>query len=449
MLLIKNGLIVTMDKEKRIIRDGCLLVRGDRITGIGTAQEVGEVGPGDEVIEAKGMVVIPGFVSTHNHLYSAVVRSIPYAGFEKADFSFISWMERFWLPLLEDKVTREQLYIGTLANCLEHIHSGITTTSDTAEGSYALPGALDMVDQAVMESGMRGVISFETTGRISPQNAQLGLGENVRFVEKARRRGGRVEGRLGVHTTFTCPTELLKQVREEANRLGAGLMMHLADDRWHTFDTTRRFGQRPVKYLEDIGFLGPDVLLFHCSYIDPLQDPEIFRQYDVKVAHNAESNAIFGFWPNMMPLLKAGVTVGLGTDGQTHSMFEIMRTAQMIHRIRYENLEILPDAQVLEMATIEGAKCLQKENEIGSLEVGKKADIVLISDARSTVPLFEHNVASYVVGTCERGDVDMVIIDGNIVVRHGELKTVDEAQVIAECRKEARLLWEKNNWPLP
>jgi len=224
--------------------------------------------------------------------------------------------------------------------------------------------------------------------------------------------------------------------------------MHMADDRWHTFDTTRRFGKRPTRYLEDIGFLGPDVLLFHCSYIDPLEDPEIFRRYDVKVAHNAESNAIFGFWPNMMPFIKAGVTVGLGTDGQTHSMFEIMRTAQMIHRIRYENLELLPDQQVLEMATIEGAKALQMEQEIGSLEVGKKADLVLLTD-RSAVPIFEANVVNYVVSTCERPDVDTVIVDGEVILRHGKFRSVDEQRALALCREEAVKLWKRNGWPTP
>ena len=447
-LLIKNGLIVTMDGDRKVYRNGSIRVEGNRIAEIGTAGKIVAKTLECEVIDATGQIVIPGFVSCHNHLYSAVVRSIPYSGFADADFSFIGWMEQFWLPLLEDRVTREQMYAGTLANCLEHIRSGMTTTTDTAEGSYALPGALDYVDRGATESGIRAVLSFETTGRISEENSQLGLEENIKFFEMAKKRGSRVEGRLGVHTTFTCSTELLQQVRAEATRLGSGLMMHMADDRYHVYDTTRRFGKRPMRYLEDIGFLGPDLILFHCSYIDPIRDPEIFKEYDVKVAHNSESNAIFGFWPNMIPLMQADVTVGLGTDGQTHSMFEIMRTAQMIHRIRYEDLELMPDDQVLAMATIEGAKCLQKEDEIGSLEVGKKADIVLLNN-RSTVPVFEANVVNYVVGTCERTDVDTVLIDGETILRHGEFVKVDEEQVLAHCQEEAVRLWQRNEWPVP
>ena len=129
-------------------------------------------------------------------------------------------------------------------------------------------------------------------------------------------------------------------------------------------------------------------------------------------------------------------------------MFEIMRTAQMIHRIRYENLELLPDQQVLRMATIEGAKVLQMEDEIGSLEVGKKADIVLLND-RSTVPLFEVNVPNYIVGTCERVDVDTVVIDGQVVMRDGEFLLVDEEEVRAQVHEEAVKLWKVNGWPTP
>ena len=447
MLLIKNGIIVTMDADRRIHRNGSILVDGDRIVQIGPVDRI-TVAPETEVIDASGMIVLPGFVSTHNHLYSAVVRSLPYSGYDNIDFSFISWMERFWFALLEDQVTREQIYAGTLANCVDQIKRGITTTSDTIEGSYALPGALFEADRACMESGIRAVLAFETTGRISDENAALGLQENIEFFEMAQKRGDRVTGRFGVHTTFTCSTELIQRVAEEARKRGAGLQMHCCDDRWHSFDTTRRFGKRAVKYLEDIGFLGPDVLLAHCSYIDPLQDPPIFKKYDVKVSHNAESNAIFGFWPNMIPLLQEDITVGLGVDGMTHSMFEIMRTVQMIHRIRYENLEILPDDQVLAMATIEGAKCLQMEGEIGSLEVGKKADILILTN-QSTVPLFEHNVVTHIVSSSDRADVDTVIIDGRVVLRHGKMQTVDEEEVLELCRAEAVKLWEANGWPTP
>jgi len=448
--LILNGLVVTKDNDNRIFRNGVVYVEDNIIKEIGPADKIDVAGlkEGAEIIDASGKIVAPGFVSLHSHLYSAVVRSIPFSGFDNADFSFISWMERFWYPMLEDRVTREQMYIGSLANMLGNIRTGITTTTDTAEGSYALPGAMDHVLQAAEESGMRCILSFETTGRISPENQELGFQENLNLIKKINPKKGRITARIGIHTTFSCPTELLVEARKKSDELGCGIMMHMADDRWHNFDATRKYGKRPTRYLEDIGFLGPDVLLFHCAYMDVWKDPQIFKAHDVKIAHNAESNAIFGFWPDMMPFLKEGVCVGFGTDGQTHSMFEIMRTSQMIHRIKYEDLELLPDSDILTMATNNGAKAVLKDKEIGSLEKGKKADLIMLAD-RSAVPIFEKNVENYIVSTCERADVDTVMVDGKVLLKDGEFTTVDEMEVYAKSKKEAIDLWKKNEWPLP
>ena len=278
-LLIKNGLIVTMDAESRVIRNGTIYIEDNIIKEIGPDSEIGNK-EGVKVIDAHDKLIIPGMISCHNHLYSAVVRSIPYSGFESPDFSFVSWMDRFWLPLLEDRVDQTIMYAGTRANVLDHLRSGITTTADTAEGSYALPGALDAVDKACMETGIRAVLSFETTGRISEQNAAMGLQENINFIKKTRAREyDRIMGRIGVHTTYTCSTELLQEVKKAADELNAGYMMHHLDDRYHHMDTCMRFGKRPTRYLADIGFLSPNLVLFHCSYIDQWQDPEIFKAF--------------------------------------------------------------------------------------------------------------------------------------------------------------------------
>jgi len=451
MYVIKNALIVTMNPKQPIIPNGHIWIENGRIVKVGAANEVGLPEGQYDSVDAGQMIALPGFISTHNHLYSAVVRSLPYGGPEEETGStFISWMERFWFANLEDQVTEEQLYAGSLVNSLDNIRSGITTTTDTVEGPNALPGVLDAVDEAMQETGIRGFIGFETTGRLGEEIAQKGMQENIKFFEKShQRKNNRVEGVFNVHTTFTCSTELLKETVNEARSRGARLIqMHCCDDYWHSFDTTRRFGKRAVKYLEDIGFLGPDVLLAHCSYIDELEDPAIFAKYNVKVAHNPESNAIFGFWPNMAGLVKAGVTVGLGLDGMTHSMFEIMRSSQMIHRIRYYNMTMWPDQQLLEMATIQGAKCLGMEKEIGSLESGKKADITLL-DNRSTVPVFEKNIYNHIVGSCDRADVSSVFIDGRLVYDKRQFTMIDEQAAREKCKAAALDLWKKNKWPTP
>ena len=450
MKIIKNAMIVVPEGHNGLIRDGFIRIDGNRIAEIDTMDKLTpKKMEGAEILDAGHKIAIPGFVSTHSHLYSAVVRSLPHAGYEDVDFSFVSWMERFWFKMLEDKVNRKDVYAGTLINCIENIKHGYTTTSDTCEGSYALPGALFEAGRAVDASGMRGVLSFETTGRISPENAMLGLQENVEFIEECRKHpDSRIQGVIGVHTTDTCSGDLIQRCRAEATRIGAGLQMHLADDRWHSFDSTLKYGKRCLKWLEDLEFLGPDVLFFHCSYMNERLDPAIMKHYGCNISHQPISNASFGFWPNMIPFIDAGVNVSLGTDGQTQSMFENMRAAQMIHRIRYEDLNLLPDKQMFEMATINGAKSLHLENEIGTLEVGKKADIVLLKND-SPVPVFENNIMNFVVTVADSAHVDTVFIDGDKVVERGEYLLMDEDEVRAKCQEQAVDFWKRNDWPTP
>ncbi len=450
MKIVKNAMIVVPDEKKCLIRNGFIRIDGNKIAEIDSMEKLTEQKlKGAEVIDAKGKIAIPGFVSTHSHLYSAVVRSLPHAGYDDVDFSFVSWMDRFWFKMLEDKVNRKDVYAGTLINCIENIKHGYTTTSDTCEGSYALPGALFEAGRAAEESGIRGLMSFETTGRISPENAELGLKENVDFIQERRKYpDSRIQGVIGVHTTYTCSGDLIQKCRAEATRIGAGLQMHLADDRWHSFDSTLKYGKRCLKWLEDLEFLGPDVLFFHCSYMNNRLDPEIMKRHGCNISHQPVSNASFGFWPNMVPFIDAGVNVSLGTDGQTQSMFENMRAAQMIHRIRYEDLELLPDKQMFEMATINGARSLHMEDQIGTLEVGKKADIVLLKN-NSPVPVFENNVMNFIVTVADSAHVDTVIIDGNLVVKGGEYLLMDEEEVRAKCQEQAVDFWKRNDWPIP
>lgn len=450
MKVIKNAFVVTMDADRTIYRNANIWMDGDELVKIGPADKVGLPKGDFEEIDGSGMIAIPGFVSAHNHLYSAVVRSLPYGGpEEETDATFISWIERFWYKYLEDRVNEDQIYYGTLVNCLDQIRSGITTCADTVEGSYALPGALDAASKGMLEAGVRGLLGFETTGRLGEEIEQQAFEENVNFIKKMQKENSdQITPAFNVHTTYTCSTELLQRVAEEARKLGVLIQMHCCDDHWHSFDTTLRFGKRAMKYLEDIGFLGPDVLLAHCAYIDQFKDPAIFAEYDVKVAHNAESSAIFGFWPNMARLLEAGVCVGLGTDGMTHSMFEVMRTSQMLHRLRYYNMSIFPDEQMLGMCTNNSARCLGMEDKVGSLEVGKKADVVLLED-RSAVPVFENNIYNHIVSSCDRYDVCSVVAGGKLVLKDREFVDVDEEAAREKCREAAVELWERNEWPTP
>lgn len=438
-------MVVTPQVETELIRQGYIEITDDRITAIGDLREMPEYTGDVQVIDAEGKIAIPGFVCAHNHMYSAVVRSIPYSGFEQEDFSFASWMERFWFQKLENKVNNADVLHGTLINAIEHVKHGFTTTTDTVEGPNALPGTLFAAGEAAEKSGIRAVLSFESTGRISQENFELGLEENLKFFEAMKKKGGRVEGRIGIHTTYTVTPEQVQAVRRAADKHGCGIMMHLSDSRYHTTDSTLKYGKRPVKWLEDLGFLGPDVLFFHAAYLDILRDPEILASHGCKISHQPVSNAMFGFWPNMVPLLASGIPVALGTDGMTQSMFEIMRTCQMIHRLRYEELELLPDKDVFKMATINGAKAIGKEKDLGTLEVGKKADVVLLENS-SPVKVFEANIWNYLVSVADSAHVKTVLVDGEVVVSNGTHQLVNEQEIRKTCQDQATDFWKRNGW---
>lgn len=443
--VIKNVMVVTPKVDCDLIRNGYIEISDNIITAIGEMKSIPEYGKDIELYDGKNRIAIPGFVCAHNHMYSAVVRSIPYSGFANEDFSFASWMERFWFQKLENKVNNLDVKAGTLINAIEHVKHGFTTTTDTVEGPNALPGTLFAAGEAAEKSGIRAELSFESTGRISDENFYIGLQENIDFHKTMKLKGGRVQGRIGVHTTYTVEESQLRAARKAGDELGCGIMMHLSDSRYHTTDSTLKYGKRPVKWLEDMGFLGPDVLFFHASYLNILKDPAILAKHGCKISHQAVSNAMFGFWPNMIPLLEAGIPVALGTDGMTQSMFEIMRTAQMIHRLRYEELELLPDEEVFKMATINGAKAIGREKEIGTLEVGKKADIVLLEN-NSPVEVFEANIWNFLVSVADSAHVKTVFVDGTLVVEEGVHQLLDEQAVRHECQLQAKDFWKRNGW---
>jgi len=443
--VITNTMVVTPQVEQDLIRNGFIEITDDRISAIGAMDQLPEYKGDVEIFNAEGKIAIPGFVCAHNHMYSAVVRSIPYSGFADEDFSFASWMERFWFQKLENKVNNTDVLQGTLINAIEHVKHGFTTTTDTVEGPNALPGPLFAAGKAAEQSGIRAVLSFESTGRLSHENFELGLKENLDFFKAMKEKGGRVEGRIGIHTTYTVTPEQVQMVRKAADEYGCGIMMHLSDSRYHTTASTLQYGKRPVKWLEDLGFLGPDVLFFHASYMDILRDPEILAKYGCKISHQPVSNAMFGFWPNMVPLLAAGIPVALGTDGMTQSMFEIMRTCQMIHRLRYEELELLPDKDVFKMATINGAKSIGKEDDLGTLEIGKKADIVLLENS-SPVKVFEANIWNYLVSVADSAHVKSVFVDGDLIVKDGVHQLLDEKAVREQCQDQATDFWKRNGW---
>jgi len=436
--LLLNGFLITMNEKNQVIKDGAVYFEDEKIIEIGNSDELKKKYPSAERIDAKGKIIMPGLISSHSHLYGILAHGIPFKGEVK---SFIEILEKFWWPYVENKLNKDLIYKATLASSLEMIKSGTTCTVDILEAPYAIPGALDVEAKALKETGMRAILSFEATERISKENGKAGIQENLDFIKKWNHKNDLIKGMFCTHTTFTCSKEMLKEVRELANKYNAGIHIHLEEGAFETMYSIVKYRKLPVEFYEEIGFLGPDVLASQCVHIKP-KEIQIFKKYNVKVAHMPLSNLeVAGGIAPIPEMLDSGLIIGLGTDGYIIDMFEVMRAAFLIHKGYLQDALVMPASIVLKMATINGAKAIRMEKEIGSIEPGKKADIIII-DPKLPTPITEDNFYDQLVVYCDGDFVDTVIINGKTIMKDRKLISIDEEKIKEDCKKAALELWK-------
>lgn len=419
-ILIKDAYVVTCNERNETLR-GDILIEGSRITELGEVKR-----SADYVIDGRGKVALPGLVNAHTHLAMTLFRGIA------DDMELMSWLtEKIW-PL-EVKLKREDVFWGSLLGCAEMIRSGTTCFVD----QYFF---MDAVAQAIEESGIRGVISHGIIDLGDEARRKKDIEEAVRIVKLQGRADGRVLTMFGPHAPYSCSKECLLEVKELAREFGVGITIHLAESERDIESTISFHGKRPVELLQEIGFLGPEVLAAHCVHVNETE-MEILRRNGVKVAHNPQSNLKLasGIAP-VWDYLKRGITVAIGTDGAASNnnldMFEEMRTCSLIAKVKTGDPTVVDATTVLRMATIEGARAVGLEKEIGSLEVGKKADIILV-DFRKPHLTPVHDVVSHLVYSACGQDVSTVIVDGKILMEEKKLVVLDEQEILERAQRVA------------
>ena len=437
-LLVKNAFIVTMDHQRRVIEKGYVAIDG------GTIQRVGEGNPvdinADNVIDATGQVVIPGLVCAHNHMYGILSHGMP---LNAPPTSFYGFLKDFWWPQVEDRIGTREITAATRMACVQMAKTGTTTFADILEAPKSIPGALDAEAEIVEKAGLRGVLSFEASERAGEKVAEQSLDENVRFIKKWNKHQGLVRGMLCTHTLFTCSIPFLQTARELASRLGAGIHIHLEEGVYEADYSKGKYGKLPIEVYENIGFLGGDLLASQCVHTQPLEIA-IMKKHDVKVAHMPLSNCEVGGGIAPLPeFLNSGLTVSLGTDGYVTDMFEVTRAAFLIHKGKRQDASMIPANIAFEMATIGGARVLKMEDQIGSLEVGKQADLALLS-AKFPTPLTTKNVYDQIVAFGTGSSVETVVVSGRIIVNNGKTTGVSEDEAKEECLSAARQFWRRN-----
>ena len=436
-MIISGDWLITTPKEEPKPGWGVRVV-GDTIADIGPAAELRRKYPKDDRWDASGHVIAPGFVNAHTHLYGILAHGIP---IEQAPSGFWSFLHEFWWPLVEDALDQEMICAAADLACVEMVRGGITAFCDCLEAPFAIPGALEAQAEVVRKRGMRAILSFEATERVSPENGQLGLRENADFIDACRRRGDLISGMMCFHTTFTCSAELIRQVFALAAERDVLVHMHCAEGVYEPEYCLEHFGQRTLFYYDELGIAGSRMLASQCVQIEP-EEIELMAERGVRVVHVPLSNCEVGAGIAPIPqMLDARITVGVGSDGYINDFFEVMRGAFLIHKAHRMNPQVMPADLVWYLATEGGAKALGLE-KVGRLKPGWQADLQLIDDCLPT-PLETHNLYEQLLLYRSQHDVKGVMLAGKVLVRDGEPVGVDEEEIRHRAHEAARKLWRR------
>ncbi len=422
-LKIKNGKI--MHQEKGIIA-GDILIENGVIVSCG--DEDSRDYSADRELEAENCLALPGLVNCHTH--AGMVYTRGYAD----DLPLMTWLEDYIWPL-EAKLTPEDIYWGSLLAIAEMISSGTTTFAD-------MYFAMDQVGKAVQESGIRAVLSWGLVG-LQPE-AEQQLDKTVEFARNWQGAAqGRIRTMLAPHAPYTCPPPFMKKVLAQAEKHELPVHIHLAETRDEIEQIQGEFGKTPVRWALDLGIFEHKTLAAHCVHLEE-EDIEILRENQVGVAYNPQSNMKLasGIAP-VSRLLGQGVQVGLGTDGpgsnNSLDLFSEMKAGSLLQKVSGSNAQDLPAGTVLDMGTRMGAGILGLESEIGGLQKGKKADIILLNlDSPHLTPVFDPT--AHVIYSARGSDVQTTLVDGQVIYDRGEFPTIDLEKVKWEVRKRTERL---------
>jgi 5-methylthioadenosine/S-adenosylhomocysteine deaminase len=419
-LLVCGGTVVTMDAEGRVIENGAVAIRDDRIVAVGPAAELERRYNPRRLLRASGRLILPGFINTHTHAAMTLYRGV--AG----DRVLEEWLREYIFPLEAKLSTAEMVYWGTKLAALEMIRGGTTTFVDMYYHEHEAA-------RAAAEAGVRAVVGetildFPSPDAPTPADA---LRYTEQFLERWKNHPLVVPA-VAPHSAYTCSADCLRASAELARRAGAPLLIHLAETSGEVEIVKKRTGKSPVQHLARLGvFDNVRALGAHCVHVDEA-DRRLLAEKGVGCAHNPSSNMMLasGIAP-VVALREAGVAVGLGTDGVAGTnndldMMEEMDLAAKLQKVALADPRVLPAAQALAMATIEGARALGLEKEIGSLEPGKRADLILLRrDAPHAIPAFD--VYTSIVYSLKASDVESTIINGRVVMEARRVLTLDEA----------------------
>lgn len=424
-ILIKNGTILVMDEENTVIPHGSLTISGDTIRFVGTEYEASM--DARKTLDAGGGLILPGLINSHTHAAMTLFRGLA------DDLPLMDWLNEYIFPV-ESKMDADFVRVGTLLACAEMIMSGTTTFCDM----YLFE---DEVARAAREAGMRCLVGEVLYDFPSPNYGPIEAG--LRYTEsliQKWRDDPLVSIAVEPHSLYTCSPELLIASNTLARDYHVPLIIHVAETSSEIAEVKEKYGKRPFEHLHSLGILGPHLIADHCVHLDEW-DIETIAEHKAKAVDNPESNMKLASGISPVPeMLAAGVTVGLGTDGCASNnnldLFAEMDMAAKAHKVKNLDPTVMNAVTVVRMATIEGAKVLGIDGVTGSLEVGKKADIIVLDvDKPHLTPMY--NPFSHLVYAIRGHDVRHAIINGSIVMEDRSLRSLDTTEIMARAREKS------------
>lgn len=449
-IYLRGKFVITVDKNRRIIRDGCIAVSDGIIEAVGKCSELDKdyKGKAKEEIDASRSIIMPGLVDTHVHMVQGMLKGC--ANYRR----LISWLkDRVWV--LQGNMTPDNALAAASLTVMDMIRSGTTTFLETGMvGRYGV----DNIVEFVHKSGMRAAIArhvMDMTGYALEEGAlhpglietgEKSMKDTERLYHKYHGWDGRIFIWYGPRTPGAVSIDLYKEIVAKAKELKTGITMHLAEVKEDVEYTTKLFGKKPVEFCDWIGLTGPNVVLVHVVWVTD-DEIKLLAKTGTHVSHNPSSNMKLGSGAaRVTDMLRAGVNVALGCDGgpsnDNYDMIEEMKIAALLQPVIKLDPTALTAEEVIEMATIRGAKALGLENEIGSIEVGKKADLIVLDYWKPhLMPM--SNPVSHIVYAAQGNDVTHVIIDGSIVMRDKKIVTLNENELLKKAEKEAEDLFSR------
>ena len=444
-ILIKNGYVISMNKNREIFKNGSILIENDRVKAVGRV-DPSLINSDVEVYNALGKIILPGFINTHVHLSQQLGRGVA------DDVVLLTWLrERVW-PY-ESSFDYEDSLVSSTACCVELIKTGVTTFLE-AGGQY-----VDAMAEAVEKCGLRACLSKSTMdeGEGLPKAWQKTTQEELDFQEELFKKyndtaDGRIKIWFGLRTIFNNSDELIKGTKTLADKYNTGIHMHVLEVKEEMDYTRATRGETTVEHMNRLGALGPNLVAAHTVWLTE-REIALFRLYDVKVSHNpgAAMKVVLGF-AKIPEMLEKGIAVSIGTDGApSNNRMDMMRDmylTSLIHKGRTLNPKTVSAEQVLEMATINGARCALMEKEIGSLEVGKKADLIILNpDTIHSLPVIDP--VANIVYAMSSENVESNMCNGKWLMKNREILFLDEKDLLEKVKIQNKKVMAKAGIVIP